>query len=69
MSSSADFVQYIVDQTADEASRARYLGFMLEAARERDISSHLWGYREIFMIRDNETGEWNNTILDAMKLK
>lgn len=69
MSSSADFVQYIVDQTADEASRARNLGFMLEAARERDISSHLWDYREIFMIRDNETGEWNNTILDAMKLK
>lgn len=42
---------------------------MLEAARERDISSHLWDYREIFMIRENETGEWNNTILDAMKLK
>lgn len=61
--------EYGVVNTADEASRARYLGFMQEVARERDISSHLWGYREIFMIRDKESGKWNQTILEAMKLK
>ncbi len=61
--------EYGVVNTADEASRARYLGFMQEVARERGISSHLWGYREIFMIRDEKTGEWNRPILEAMKLK
>lgn len=61
--------EYGVVNTADEASRARYLGFMQEVVRERDISSHLWGYREIFMIRDENTGEWNKSIIDAMKLK
>ncbi len=61
--------EYGVVNTADEASRARYLGFVQEVARERGISSHLWGYREIFMIRDEQTGKWNQRILDAMKLK
>ena len=61
--------EYGVVNTADEASRARYLGFIQEVARERGISSHLWGYREIFMIRDRQSGEWNRSILDAMKLK
>lgn len=61
--------EYGVVNTADQLSRERYLGFMAEAARQRDISSHLWGYREIFMIRDKSTGEWNQPILEAMKLK
>ena len=61
--------EYGVVNTADEASRVRYLGFMQEVARERGISSHLWGYREVFMIRDERTGEWNRPILEAMKLK
>lgn len=61
--------EYGVVNTADEASRARYLGFMQEVTRERGISSHLWGYREVFMIRDRESGKWRQPILDAMKLK
>ena len=61
--------EYGVVNSADEASRARYLGFIQEVATQRDISSHLWGYREIFMIRDEATGEWNNAILDALNLK
>lgn len=58
-----------VVNTADEASRVRYIGFILEEARKRDISSHLWGYREPFMIRDEESGAWIPSILEAMKLK
>ena len=61
--------EYGVVNTADEASRMRYLGFIQDVVREREISSHLWGYREIFMIRDEKTGEWNQNILKAMKLK
>lgn len=60
--------EYGVVNSADEASRARYLGFIQEVATQRDISSHLWGYREIFMIRDEATGEWNKAILDALNL-
>jgi endoglucanase len=61
--------EYGVVNTADVASRARYLGFMREASAKRGISSHLWGYREIFQICDEQTGEWIQPILDAMKLK
>lgn len=61
--------EYGVVNTADESSRVRYIGFILEEARERDFSSHLWGYREPFMIRDETTGAWITPILDAMKLK
>ena len=61
--------EYGVVNTADEASQVRYIGFILEEARKRDISSHLWGYREPFMIRDEESGAWIPSILEAMKLK
>ncbi|MBR3405946.1 MAG: glycoside hydrolase family 5 protein [Bacteroidales bacterium] len=61
--------EYGAVNTADEASRCRYLGFMREASEARGFSSHLWGYREPFMIRDEKTGEWIQPILDAMKLK
>lgn len=60
--------EYGVVNTADEASRARYLGFVHEEAVKRGISSQLWGYRECFQIRDEKTGEWIQPILDALKL-
>jgi len=60
--------EYGVVNTADEASRARYIGFLLNAAKERGFSSHLWGYREPFMIRNQDSGEWIPRILDAMEL-
>lgn len=61
--------EYGAINTADEASRCRYIGFMREESEKRGFSSHLWGYREPFMIRDEKTGEWIQPILDAMKLK
>lgn len=61
--------EYGAINTADEDSRCRYIGFVLEEARSRGFSSHLWGYREPFMIRDEQSGEWIKPILDAMKLK
>lgn len=61
--------EYGAINTADQASRVRYLGFMREQMEARGFSSHLWGYREPFMIRDEVTLEWEQPILDAMKLK
>lgn len=61
--------EYGCVNTADQASRVRYIGFMREASEARGFSSHLWGYREPFMIRDEKTGEWIKPIVDAMKLK
>ena len=42
---------------------------MREESEKRGFSSHLWGYREPFMIRDEKTGEWIMPIVDAMKLQ
>lgn len=58
--------EYGVTNTADTASRARYIGYLCKSARSRGFSSHLWGYREVFMIRDQDTGEWIDEILDEM---
>ena len=60
--------EYGVTNTADEKSRALYIGFMKNAAESRGFSSHLWGYREPFMIKDEKTGRWIRPILDAMDL-
>lgn len=61
--------EYGVVNTVDKDSRARWIGFVTQAAAERGISSHLWGYREPFMIRDEKSGEWLWPILEAMNLK
>ena len=61
--------EYGAINTADEASRVRYIGFMREVSEQCGISSHLWGYREPFMISDPKTGQWIMPIVDAMKLK
>ncbi len=55
--------EYGVTNTADEKSRALYIGFMKNAAESRGFSSHLWGYREPFMIKDEDTGECTVSIL------
>lgn len=58
--------EYGVTNTVDVESRARYLGFLCKSARSRGFSSHLWGYREVFMIRNQDTGEWIDEILYDM---
>ena len=55
--------EYGVTNTADEKSRALYICFMKNAAESRGFSSHLWGYREPFMIKDEDTGECTVSIL------
>ena len=60
--------EYGVVNTVDKESRARWIGFIARAAAERDISTHIWGYREPFMIRDEKSGEWLWDILEAMGL-
>ena len=61
--------EYGCMNTADLDSRCRYIGFMREQADKCGFSSHLWGYREPFMIRDEKTGSWTMPIIEAMKLK
>lgn len=60
--------EYGTVNTVNKASRARYLGFVHGEAVKRGFSSHLWGYREIFQIRDEKTGAWEQEILDALDL-
>lgn len=52
--------------TADMDSRARYHAFICEQNRRRGFSSHMWAYREPFMIRNDTTGLWNHDIIKAM---
>lgn len=61
--------EYGAVNTVPSTSRARYLGFLHGEAVKRGISSNLWGYREIFQIRDEQTGAWDEEILKALNLK
>lgn len=61
--------EYGAINAADQASRARYIGYVVNAARSRGFSSHLWGFREPFTIRTTPGGTWEEPILKAMKLK
>jgi len=61
--------EYGATKAADDESRARYIGFLCKSARNRGFSSHLWGYREVFKIRDHETGKWIDEILTEMDIK
>ncbi|MGH2643919.1 MAG: glycoside hydrolase family 5 protein [Chitinophagaceae bacterium] len=53
-------------ERADMASRARYIGFIREEADKYGFSCHIWGFREIFRIFDEESGKWQQPILDAL---
>lgn len=55
--------EFGVYKNADPDSRARWIGYMHQAARTREISSHLWSFRDGFAVRNNETGEWDATIV------
>ena len=55
---------------ADDASRARYIGFVQSKARQYGFSTMIWAfYRDGFSIYDDASGKWNRTLLKALKLK
>ena len=58
--------EFGVVEYADSASRARYIRFIRETAEKYDFSFHIWGFREIFRVFDEETGEWKENILEAL---
>lgn len=55
--------EFGVYKNADPQSRARWIGYMHQAALTREISSHLWSFRDGFSVRNNETGEWDASIV------
>ena len=55
---------------ADDASRARYIGFVQSQARQYGFSTMIWSfYRDGFSIYDDTAGKWNKQLLKALKLK
>lgn len=58
--------EFGVNEYADPASQARYIRFMRETTEKYGFSFHIWGFREIFRIFNEETGEWKENILDAL---
>jgi endoglucanase len=58
--------EFGVNEYADMASRARYISFMREEADHYGFSFHIWGFREIFRVFDEESGKWQQPILDAL---
>jgi endoglucanase len=58
--------EFGVNEYADLASRARYLTFIRQLADQNDFSFHVWAFREIFRVFDEETGKWQQPIVDAL---
>ena len=58
--------EFGVTETADMASRAKYIQFIQELTEKNNMSFHIWGFREIFRIFDEETGKWHQPVLDAL---
>lgn len=55
---------------ADDASRARYIGFVQSQARQYGFSTMIWSfYRDGFSVYDDASGKWNKQLLKALKLK
>jgi len=52
--------------TADQASRATWTGFIVETCRDYNFSYAYWEFCSGFGIYDDETGEWNNYLLNAL---
>ena len=62
--------EYGACDNADNASRARYIGFIQSQARQYGFSSMIWAfYRDGFSIYDDASGKWNKQMLKALKLK
>lgn len=58
--------EFGVNEYADMASRARYLTFIRELADQNGFSFHIWGFREIFRVFDEESGKWQQPIVEAL---
>ena len=61
--------EYGVCANADEASRARYVAYIHSLIEQYGMSSQYWTYhRDIFQAFDEQTGQWNASLLKAMNL-
>lgn len=58
--------EFGVNEKADIVSRARYIKFIRELAEKNGMSFHIWGFREVFRIFDEETGKWHQPVLNAL---
>lgn len=58
--------EFGVVESADMDSQARYLSFIRELADKHGFSFHVWGFREIFRVFDEESGKWHQPVLDAL---
>lgn len=58
--------EFGVNEYADTESRARYISFVREVAEKNGFSFHIWGFREIFRVFDEEAGKWDEPVLKAL---
>lgn len=58
--------EFGANEKADIASRARYINFIRELSEKNRFSFHIWGFREIFRVFDEESGKWQQPVLDAL---
>jgi|WetSurSiteA1Bulk_404760.scaffolds.fasta_scaffold23047_2 endoglucanase len=58
--------EFGVNEYADTVSRARYISFVREVAEKNGFSFHIWGFREVFRVFDEEAGNWNLSVLEAL---
>ncbi|MBN1185190.1 MAG: glycoside hydrolase family 5 protein [Bacteroidales bacterium] len=58
--------EFGVVEYADTVSRARYISFIREVAEKNGFSFHIWGFREVFRVFDEESGKWNEPVLNAL---
>ena len=62
--------EFGVCDNADDASRNAYLNYVSSEICKHGFSFHLWAYfRDTFGIYDEDSGKWNQGILDALNLK
>jgi endoglucanase len=58
--------EFGANEKADMESRARYISFIGQLAEEKGFSFHVWGFREIFCVFDEDSGKWQQPIVDAL---
>lgn len=58
--------EFGVVEKADMESQGRYLTFIRELTDKHGFSFHIWGFREIFRIFDEESGKWHQPVLEAL---